>query len=154
MSRCKIYVYAFSILPLKKWQDFLIRFHMERCPDCQKTLITREDVQEMTIQESQCGDTDSLWDGFKEKVGEAKSNGRQGFSPRWSWAHGIAFVMALAAVTVWFVLTPQFRKTQIEETLDGHFRINYLRIENKPAQAYIYQPQDSSMIFVWAQKNI
>ncbi len=154
MSRCKIFEYAFSLVPLKKWQDFLIRLHMERCPDCQKTLISREDVQGVTIQEGQCVDTESLWDGFEEKVREAKRNKQHVFSPRWSWAYGIAVVLVFVAATIWFVWSPQFRRAQVEESLNGHFRINYIRIENEPAQAYIFQPQNSHMIIVWAQKNI
>lgn len=154
MSRCKIFRYAFSLVPLKKWQDFLIRFHMEKCPDCQNSLVSLDDVQGITIQESQCADTESLWDGFEEKVREAKRNKQHVFSPRWSWAYGIAVVLVFVAATIWFVLSPQFRKTQVEESLNGHFCINYIRIENEPAQAYIFQPQDSHMIIVWAQKNI
>ena len=154
MFRCKILGYVFSLVPLKKWQGFLIRFHMERCPKCQKTLISREDVQGITIQESQCGDSNSLWDGFEEKVREAKSGKQHVLSPRWNWAYGVALVLILGAVTIWLVLSPQFHKTRIEESLNGHFRINYMRIENEPAQAYLFQPQDSHMIIVWAQKNI
>jgi hypothetical protein len=116
-------------------------------------LISREIVQGITIQESQCGDTDTLWDGFEKKVREVKSNKQNVFSPRWSLAYGIALVLVLSAATIWFVLSPQFRKTQIEENLNRHFQINYITIENAPAQAYIFQPQDSHMIIVWAQKN-
>jgi hypothetical protein len=154
MSRCKIFGYAFSLVPLKKWQGFLIRSHMEKCPKCQKTLINREAVQRITIQESQCGGADSLWNGFEEKVREEKTNKQHVFRPRWSWAYGIAVVLALVAATVWLVLSPQFRSIQVEESLNGHFRINYMRIENQPAQTYLFQPQDSHMIIVWAQKNI
>lgn len=153
MPCCKILKYAFSLLPLNKWQDFLIRFHIERCPECQKTLVSREAIQGITIQESQCGDSDSLWDGFEEKVREQKSDKKQVLSPRWSWAYGIAVVLVLGAAAVLFVLSPQFHKIRIEESLNGHFRINYMRIENEPAQAYLFQPQDSHMIIVWAQKN-
>jgi len=106
------------------------------------------------VQESQCGDSDFLWDGFEEKVREAKSDKQHVFRPRWSWAYGIAVGLALVAATIWLVLSPQFRSIQVEENLNGHFRINYIRIENEPAQAYIFQPQDSHMIIVWAQKNI
>jgi hypothetical protein len=154
MSRCKIFEFAFSLVPLKKWQDFLIRFHMEKCSICQKTLISREDVQGITIQENQCGDSDSQWDGFEEKVRETRSDKQQVLSPRWSWAYGMAVVLVLGAAAIWFVSSPQFRKNRIEDSLNGHFRINYMRIENKPAQAYLFQPQDSHMIIVWAQKNI
>ena len=153
MSRCKIIGYAFSFMPLKKWQDYLIRFHMERCPDCQKTLISREDVQGITVQESQCMATDSLWIGFEEKVKKEKTDKQLVFRPRISWAYGIAIALVSVSVMIWFILSPQFRKSQVEESLNGHFRINYLQIENKPAQAYVYQPQDSHMILVWAQKN-
>jgi len=154
MLRCKIFEYAFSLVPLKKWQDYLIRYHMERCPDCQKTLISRRDIQGITIQESQCGATESLWDGFEQKVREAKSDKQHVLNPRWSWAYGLAVVIVFGAAAIWFVLSPQFRKTRIEESLNGRFRINYMRIENEPAQAFLYQPQDSHMIIVWAQKNI
>jgi len=154
MSRCKIFKYAFSLVPLNKWKDFLIRFHIERCPNCQKTLVSREAGQGITIQENQCVDTESLWDGFEEKVREEKRNKQHIFSPRRSWAYGIAVVLVLVAATIWLVLSPQFRRIQVEESLNGHFRINYIRIENKPAQAYVFQPQDSHMIIVWAQKII
>jgi hypothetical protein len=154
MSRCKIFGYAFSLVPMKIWQDFLIRSHMERCPNCQKTLISREAVQGITIQESQCGDSDSLWDGFKDKLRDVKNDKQHVFNPRWSWAYGIAVVLVLGAAAIWFVFSPQFHETRIEESLNGHFRINYMRIENEPAQAYLFQPQDSHMIIIWAQKNI
>ncbi len=152
MSRCKFFGYAFTLLPLKKWQDFLIRSHMERCPECQKTLVSREDVQGITIQEKHCVDTESLWDGFEKKVRETKRSRPHVFGPR--WAYGIAAVLVIVAATIWFVLSPQFQKAQIEESFDTRFRINYLKVANKPAQAYVFQPQDSHMILVWAQKNI
>jgi hypothetical protein len=127
---------------------------MENCPNCQKTLISREDVQRITIQENQCGDSDSLWDGFEEKVRKAKSDKPQALNPLWRWAYGAAVVFVIGAVAIWFVLSPQYRKSRIEESQNGHFKINYMRIENEPAQAYLFQPQDSHMIIVWAQKNI
>ncbi len=151
MSRCKIIEYAFSFVPLKKWQDFLIRHHMEKCPDCQRSLISREDAQDMTIQEDHCVATESVWDGFEEKVKGARREKQQIFRPRWSWAYGLA--MVLVFVSVWLVLSHQFRKSQVEESINGHFCINYIEIENKPAQTYVYHPLNSNMILVWAQKN-
>jgi hypothetical protein len=35
----------------------------------------------------------------------------------------------------------------------GRFEINYINVDGAPAQAYIYQPQGSDMIIVWAGKN-
>lgn len=154
MSRCKIFGYAFSLVQLKKWQGFLIRHHMEKCLECQKKLVNLEEVQGITFQESQVVETESLWDGFEAKLGEEKRKEQHVYSPRLRWAYGMAVFVVLVAVIIWVFKIPQFRKAKIEERLNGHFRINYLRIENKPVQAYLFQPQDSYMIFVWAQKNV
>jgi hypothetical protein len=154
MSRCNIFGYAFSLVPLKIWQDFLIRYHMEKCPECQKKLVNLEEVQGITFQESQIVETEYLWDSFEAKLGEEKRKKKHVYSPRWRWAYGMAVFVVLVAAIIWVVKTPQFRKAQVEERLNGHFRINYIRIDNKPAQAYLFQPQDSYMIFVWAQKNV
>jgi hypothetical protein len=153
MLRCKTIEYAFSLVPLKKWQDFLIRFHMMRCPDCQKMLISREEVQGITVQESQCLATEAVWDGFEEKLKEARTENRQLFRPRWNWAYATAVAFVSVSVAIWILISPQFRKSRVEESFSGRFRINYIQIENKPAQTYVYQPQDSFMILVWAQKN-
>jgi hypothetical protein len=126
---------------------------MERCSDCQKTLISREDVQGMTIQEIQCETTEVVWDVFEEKLKEARTDTRQAIRPRWNWAYGIAVALVSVSLVIWFILSPQFRESQVEESLNGRFRINYIQVENKAAQAYVYQPQDSYMILVWAQKN-
>jgi hypothetical protein len=153
MSRCKIVWYAFSLGPVKIWQDFLIRVHIEKCPECQKKLISREAVQGITIREFQCGDADSLWNGFEQKVRRANENNRHVFGPFRRWVYAMAVLLLFVATAIWFVVSPPLRKARIEESLNEHFRINYIRVEDKPAQAYVYQPQDSNMIIVWAQKN-
>ena len=40
------------------------------------------------------------------------------------------------------------------EDLVESFQINYIRVENKPAHAYIYWPQGTEMVIVWAEKTI
>jgi hypothetical protein len=154
MPRCKILGYAFAMIPVKKWQDFLIRHHMERCPECQNGLATLEDVRGIMIPESQCQESVTSWDGFQAKLKKEKKKEKPLYRSRWRWAYAMAGLVVLVAAAIWVIKTPPFRKSQLEERLSGHFRINYIRIENKPAQAYVYQPQDSNMIIVWAQKNI
>ncbi len=154
MPRCKILSYAFAMIPLKKWQDFLIRHHMERCPECQNGLATVEDVRGIIIPESQCQEIATSWDGFQAKLKKGEREEPHLYSSRWRWAYAMAGLVVLAAAAILVIKTPPFHKAQLEERLIGHFRINYIRIENKPAQAYVYQPQDSNMIIVWAQKNI
>lgn len=154
MSRCKFFEYAFFLVPLKKWQDLLIRVHMGTCPECQKSLVNREIVQGITAQEIHYGSAESFWDGFEHKVREAKRSQKNATLPRLRWAYGVTVVVLFAAAAIWFALAPQIRKARIEASLNEHFCINYIRIEDKPAQAYIFKPQDSQMIIVWAQKNI
>lgn len=153
MSRFKILGYVFSMIPLKKWQDYLIRL-IERCPENKNYLATVEEVREIMIEESQCQESTSLWDGFQAKLKEAKATEKSVRSLRWRWAYGAAVLAVLFVATIWIVNTPSFREGQVEERLNGNFRINYIRVEDRAAQPYVYQPQGSHMIIVWAQKNI
>jgi hypothetical protein len=36
--------------------------------------------------------------------------------------------------------------------LAERFQINYIKIDNKPARAFLFQLQESNMIFIWAEK--
>ena len=44
-------------------------------------------------------------------------------------------------------------KAPSENPLEGQFQINFIEIENEPAQAYVFRPQDSNTYFVWVEKK-
>jgi hypothetical protein len=153
MSNCKLVEFLFTALPLKKWQDFLIRCHMQKCPRCQEELASRRDILELIIREEQIAEGDGLWDGFQSKLREDQRTEKSIPASQWKWAYGV--VAAFVIVAGIFVVSniSQWGNGSIEDISGDHFRINYLRIEGEPAQAYLYQPQGTDMILVWAQKS-
>jgi len=154
MFRCKAINFLFSILPLKYWQDLLIRRHIQKCPSCQKKLARIDEVKPFLIGENKVGSLEGLWHGIKAEISQGKRKEQRSLLLRLRWAFGTAsFLIALAA-GIWFYRNPTLVKTPLKENLVERFQINYVRIENKPARAFLFQPHDSEMIVVWAEKNI
>ena len=153
MSNCRLVEFLFTVLPLKKWQDFLILRHMQDCPRCQEKLADRDDVLGLMIREEHIIDDGILWGGFESKLKDKQLNGKPIRSPRWKWAYGI--VAAFVIIAGIFVVSniSQWRNGRGEEMASDHFQINYIRIEGEPAQTFLFKPQGTDMIIVWAQKN-
>lgn len=154
MFKCKIIDFFFFIFPLKRWRDFLIRHHVQKCSVCQDKLAGVEDVKSFLFQESDVGDLEKIWPVMKEEPGEEKSREQRAVKPWLRWAVGLAslFVAAVVVVGLYFTFSP--KKGPSMGDLQERFQINYINIENKPAKTYIYRPGDSNMIIVWAEKNI
>ncbi len=153
MIRCKLIDFLFTVLPLKRWQGFLIRRHIQKCPDCLSRLADVEDVKPLFIQENELEDLEGMWPAVKARIDEAREEVGVTLWQRWKW--GIAAAALFAAVTVLIWLFSPFSpgRGPLEEPLAGQFQIDYIEIENEPAQAYIYHPQDSNTYFVWVEKK-
>jgi hypothetical protein len=153
MFRCKITHFFFNIFPLKAWQSFLIRYHIQRCPDCQKELASMEDVRSLLIQESEGESLEGEWLEIRVKLKEEKRGEKHIFWPRLRWIASVAGLFAVVAIGVWLYFSNPPDKSPEEKNLAERFRINYIRVENKPAKAFLFRPHDSKMIIIWAEKN-
>lgn len=154
MLRCKIVDFLFFIIPLKRWRDFLIRRHFQKCPVCQDKVASSEEVKSLLINEGKVGELLELWPAVEKELKEGKRKERFPMRRRLKWAYGAASLLAAAAAVIWlyFAITPDSGPSK--ETLVERFQINYIKIGNKPARAYLFRPHDSKMIIVWAEKNI
>lgn len=153
MLRCKLIDFLFTVLPIKRWQGFLIRRHIQKCPACLSRLAEVEEVRPLFIQESELEDLESLWPAVKARIDEGREEVRVPLWRRWKWAYAAAFLFVAVAVWLWFFSPFSPGKGPSEEPLAGQFQIDYIEIENEPAQAYIFHPQDSNTYFVWVEKK-
>lgn len=157
MFRCKMVNFFFGLLPLKIWRGFLVRRHIESCPSCQARLTSREEVRSLLVEKDGLTSAQQLWHGIEAgletrpetKEREARLLGWK----RWRWAAVAAGLFIVGLTSFWL-----FKGYQQEITMSGgeaseRFRINYLRVDNKPAQAYLYQPRESNMIIIWVEKS-
>lgn len=153
MYRCKIIDFLFTFIPIKHWQGFLIRRHIQKCPECQRKLADVEEVRSLVIQESELEGMEGLWPAVKAKLSEDRGEATIHLWRRWKWMYASVFLAVMLAGLIWltFVFIPG--KGPSEEPLAGQFQIEYIEIENEPAQAYVFRPHDSNTFFVWVEKK-
>jgi hypothetical protein len=145
--------FFFSILPLKIWQDFLLRKHIQNCPACQENLASLEETKSVLIQEGEVEGHEGLWPKVKVQLTKEKGKERLSRQPHWGWAVGTACALIVALLSIWFYqLIPPGKAP--EQDITSPFQIKYIRIYDEPARTYLFQPQDSNMIIVWAEKDI
>ena len=158
MFRCKMIVFLVRAFPMKSWQDFLIRLHIQKCPACQAQLASAEEARLFLIQEGEVGSTGRLWPAIKARLSDRKELERIVLRPRprrrWAWTAGIAALVVAVVLGIWLytVLIPV--KTPGDEDLVERFQINYIRVENKPVHTYVYWPKGTEMVIIWAEKTI
>ncbi len=153
MFRCRMVNFLFSIFPFKIWQNFLLQKHIQNCPACQENLASLEETKSLLIQEEEVGGLERLWPKVKLQLTKEKRKERLFRLPRWGWAVGAAFLLIAIVLGIWFYQLAPPGKTP-EEDITSPFQIKYIRIYDKPARTYLFQPQDSNMIIIWAEKNI
>jgi hypothetical protein len=156
MCRCQITNFFYTVWPQKVWRDYLIRRHIERCPLCQAKLASREEAESLLINENKISPRPSVWP--RVKLGLVRIEGAlertTHFSGRrrWRWAAVAAGLLIVGLSSFWVLR--DYKPDKIVTGRDPEtFRINYLKVENKPAQAYLYQPLESNLIIVWVQKS-
>lgn len=154
MFRCKISQFLLSILPFKSWQDFLIRSHIQGCEGCLGRIASREEVKALIVQESDVADFPDLWPAVKSGITRKEPVKKAGLFLNRRWAYAAAACVALFLAG--FLLISIFTRNGIPVDQEGEarFQINSIRVGDEPATPYLYQPKDSGMILVWAEKSI
>lgn len=153
MLLCKFVYFWFSIFPFRPWQDFLVRAHVHKCPACQAQLASLEEVKALLIQESDVQRSQDLWPDVKSAIMKRKTEKRAFFSVYRRWAFAAVGLMAILVAGFLFYTILVQNARLLEQDEDARFQINYLRVGDEPATPFLYQPKDSDMIIVWAEKS-
>jgi len=154
MFLCKFVYFWFSLFPFKPWQDFLVRAHIHKCLSCQDRVASLDEVKALLIHESDVQSSRDLWPDVKSAI-IAKKPEKHAFLAgyrRWAFAAAGLMAILIAGSLFYTVLVQDRGLTEQEEGV--RFQINYLRIGDEPATPYLYQPKDSDMIIVWAEKSL
>jgi len=149
MFKCKMVEFFFYMFPLKIWQDFLIQCHIQKCPLCLKRLADEEEVRSLLLQENEVGD---LWPAIKNRLIGVRKKRHSFLWVKWKLAFGAVSLFVVVLAGVWLHNMSVQKKTILREA--NCFKIDYIKVWDKPAQAFIYQPKDSNMIFIWAEKIV
>jgi hypothetical protein len=142
-----------KIVPVKCWQDFLIRKHTAGCRLCQSRLAEKEAVCSLLIPADAIENTKDFWPGVKAALLKPDEEDLRPRLSLGSWVFRAALFLVVVGVGLWLYNSQRAKGPQLEGSSQERFHINYIMIDNEPAQTYLYQPLDSEMIFVWAEKE-
>jgi hypothetical protein len=158
MDFCRTVEALYAALPLRPFRDWLIRVHMDRCPGCQRRLLSREEARILLVGPEQAGSVDALWRRIAGEAGRvapaAPPRGRGG-RLAWQWAAVTALALVVALAGFWLLREsaggPGFEARAAAPP--DRFEIAYIRVGGEPAQTFVYQPLGTDTVFVWAQKT-
>ena len=154
MIRCKLYHFLFTVFPVKALQGFLIKNHFEDCPDCKDLLLEPDEARTLFVSEDKAPEMDHVWLKIRRKLCEETTQSpRPSLWPRWKWAAGAIGLALFIFVSFWFIPRPAELDLNLAADTEQKLQINYVKVEEKPAGAIVYEPQDSEMIIVWAERT-
>jgi hypothetical protein len=120
----------------------------------EEQIASRDEVKAFIFQQDEVKDFPDLWPAVKSGISEKKPEGRKevSFYRRLVFAtSGIAAV--LCAGFLFYAILSKSGTHQKQEG-EARFRINSIHVGDEPATPFVYQPKDSDMILVWAEKSI
>jgi hypothetical protein len=117
-------------------------------------VASQDEVRALIIQQDDVGGFSDLWPAIKSGVIEKNKRMEiRDFSHR-RWAFAALGVMTvLLAVFLFYTVFFQ-NGILLKQEGKARFQINSIRVGEEPATPFIYQPKDSDMILVWAEKNM
>jgi hypothetical protein len=149
---CRTADLLYAALPLRPFRDWLIRSHMEGCPRCQARLLSREEARGLLVAPDRVGDPRDLWPRIAargERPGRVPEAPRVAAGAAWQLAAVAALALVIAVTGFWVL-----RETETPAAAaPDRFEISYVNVGGAPAQTFVYQPQGSDTVFVWAQRT-
>ncbi len=159
MVSCRLAEFLFDLVPLAGVRNLLLRLHMEGCPRCEKALVSRDQARSLFVGPEGLDSGQAVWQRIRARDVEETTPGHpagpRGRRLRLAWATGAAGVLFLAVVSGWLLqnIGEPGSPYGSAAPLADRFEIESINVGGAPAEAYVYQPGDSDMIFVWAEKS-
>ena len=117
-----------------------------------RMLVSKEETLLLLHKENDSEFLQNLWPKVKAGLTEEKEEKKYPI-PRWQWALRAAGLIIVLFLGVWFFNFLGVEKVSTGEEFNEPFRLNYVRINNKPARTYVFKGPDSNMTFVWVEEN-
>lgn len=150
MWRCRMVDGLIRFLPFRAWQDLLIRRHAMKCADCLGKLAAAEEVRSLLVQEEDLVEILDFWSAVRPRLHVKPPVRGRTFGPFWTWVSAAAGLLVVILTGFW-LLKDNGAPDDPEYGLGLH--IDYVKIEDKPARAYVFHPKDVEMTLVWVEKD-
>jgi hypothetical protein len=150
MNHTERVIAGIRILPFRSGLSRRLRLHLDRCPECLGRMADIQESRSVTVSRHDLGKSEDFWPRFAPRLDRPLSGEYPGPMPAWRWAMGMAGLLALAIMGVFFFIP----KPATDILSSGvKFRVNYVRMYEEPAQAFVFHTQDANSTFVWVEKS-
>jgi hypothetical protein len=117
-------------------------------------LASREEASALIIQEKEVEDFKDLWPDVKSGIIENRFEKKAVSSVNRRWIFAAAGIAALFMAGILFVISLSQNGIPIDQNGEVKFKINSIRVGGEVATPFLYQPKDSDIILVWAEKDM
>jgi hypothetical protein len=153
MRTCRVIDFLYGAIPVLRWRGYLVRFHYDRCPACRARLAGPEEARRLLVRESELGEVPDFWPVVERSLNKRPNPGRPAAHLYWRWAGiAVAILLVVAALNLWIL-----RRAGPPEPApyaEGEvFSLLSVRVDQRPASAFVFQPNDSPLVLVWVERS-
>jgi hypothetical protein len=117
-------------------------------------VASQDEVKTLIIKQEDVGEFKDLWPAVKSGVIQKNGKREKRDFPYKRWAFSTVGILAVLLAGFLFYSVLFQNGILIEPEGEARFQINSIRVGDEPATPFIYQPKDSDMILVWAEKGM
>ncbi len=151
MAHLRMIRILWRLLPFDSRASGRLRGHIERCEKCRLSLASPEEARAATLAKDKLPEARDFWPRLYSALKNEQPAGRgPSAAPRRRWAFAAAGVLIAVLGGLLIIRAPLRRPP------DGplvKLRIDSVTIYGQPAQAFLFQTQDSDSTFVWVEKQ-
>jgi len=152
MQKTKLVEFLVWVLPIKSIQDYLIRRYLLTDEVYSRKIAGLDEVRGILMDSGELKEIPSLWPKVRNELRSYREPRSSGMRSGLRWAiQGLGLCLVLV-LGIWMIRHPQSERSSTAEAHTGSFQVQSIRLENKPATAFLFRPNDSKFIMVWAEK--
>jgi len=114
----------------------------------------RDEVKAVIVQQDDVRDFGDIWPAVKAGILEKKPERKMEASFYRKWIFAAAGMAAVIFAGFFFYTILLKDRTGFRQEGEARFRINSIRVGDEPATPFVYQPKNSDIILVWAEKSM
>ena len=154
MGLCRICESLYEKAPFGFIRGLLIRGHMENCPVCRACLASPDEARSVLAQARDFAGRAGIRVAIQSRLKtEIKLSPDVAGFHFLRWVSAVGMIVAILAGAFWLFRKSPVDNPRMETPSPEVFRLDNLLVGGEPARVIIYQPRNSDMVVVWAEKN-
>ncbi len=152
MRKTRLVEFLIRIIPVKLLQDYLIRHFLPANEIWHQKLADLNEVRGILVDEKEVSEIPSLWPRVRHDLATGRAPAERETRSGLRWAFQVFGLCMVLVLGFWLIRHRRSVNVPAADGSPGSFRIQSIRLEDKPATTFLFQPKDSKFIMVWAEK--